>query len=262
MLVVVVDQTTQGRFAAGQLSLICQGLTEHFCQQVADNLNLPAWQMQFSSDGSVPDGARVMLMMDNSDVPGAAGYHDENAQGIPESKIFVEDCLAAGYSVNDGPNSVSTVMDHEFKEMAFDEITTEWYDTGNGYQIAAEVCDPVENQGDAHVLRGQKVWCSDFVYLSYFDANSLGTATYNWLGGITAPFTILPGGYSIQQTSSGDVHAVYGEKFPEFKKAWKEREGSHLWRRQQKKSKIKAKAPTPPPYRPDEDDADTGDGDK
>jgi hypothetical protein len=260
MLVAVVDKTTSGRFAAGQVAFICQGLTMHFAQHVAPALNLAPWQIRYFPSGIVPSASRVMLLVDHAGVQGAAGYHDESGKGIPEAYISVEDCIAAGYSVNGGPNSVATVIDHEFLELAFDQSTTSYFDRGDGTEIAGEVSDPCENQGEALLLNGQKVWCSDFVYLSYFDIHGLGQQVFNWLGGITKPFQILPGGYAIIRDAQGNVNPVYGEKFPDFKKTWKEREGSHLSQRRKNNSpRIPSPAsskPTdpPPPSPPPADD--------
>jgi hypothetical protein len=254
MLVAVVDRTTQKRFAAGQVALICQGLTSHFAQHVCPNLNLAPWEIRFFPSGDVPSGSRVMQLLDHSDQQGAAGYHDEDAQGHPESKIFVEDCMAAGYSINGGPNSVSVTIDHEFKECAFDETCTKYFDMGDGNEIAGEVGDPVESQGDAIMVNGQKVWCSDFVYMSYFDVNGLGQQIFNWLGGITKPFQILPGGYILKRDAAGNVNPVYGDRFPDFKKAWKEGPGSRLALRKAAAKKPVGKAedhvlPSAPPKR-------------
>lgn len=249
MLVAVIDRTTKKRFAAGQLPFICEGLTKCFAQVVPHGLGIQAWQMIFCPSGDLPKSTKlVMWMMDNADQPGAAGYHDENGQDIPESKIFVETCLGVGYSINGGPNSVAVVMDHEFKEMAFDPTANDWYPMGGGYSIAAEVCDPVEEQADAFVLRGQKVWCSDFVYLSYFKGAAVGP--YNWLGGVTKPFQILPGGYIIKEDAQGNVSQVFGDRFPEYKKSWKNREGSRFWKHQQAHRQPQQRAASRPEVPP------------
>lgn len=229
MLVAVIDRTTKKRFAAGQLPFICEGLTKSFAQHVPNGLGIEPWKMYFHPSGDLPAGVKlVMWMLDDADQPGAAGYHDENGNDIPESKIFVETCLDVGYSINGGPNSISVVMDHEFKEMAFDPTANAWLPMGNGSQVAAEVCDPVEEQAEPFILRGNKVWCSDFIYKSYFSTDPEVVGPFNWLGGVTKPFQILPGGYLIEMDSSGNVTQQFGDRFPDYKKSWKSREGSRF----------------------------------
>ena len=90
------------------------------------------------------------------------------------------------------------------------------------------MCDPVEQVGYGIIIDGIEVSVSDFVFPAYFNPqSSLPTnAPLNYLNTLTKPFTILPGGYSIQRTNGpGSETQVFGELMP-------------IWRIEMKKSQF------------------------
>lgn len=129
-----------------------------------------------------------LYVEDNSDQPGALGYHDVDGAGKPYIKVFVRDTAAAGIPL-------SGVISHEVLELLGDTYieSTVVVDNGGGRGAiyAAEVCDPVE--GDLYKINGVQV--SNFVTPWWFTAQFPSGSKFDILGKLKAPFTMTSGGY-------------------------------------------------------------------
>ncbi|MCW2886181.1 MAG: hypothetical protein QOE54_497 [Streptosporangiaceae bacterium] len=168
---------------------------------------LPALQTQISRDfalvyrtdahlvfvpktGRPPAGAWWLGVFDNSDQPGALGYHDLTPEGRPFGKVFAATDLAAGLSW-------TVTMSHELLEMLADpdiNITIFYRSSGTaGRLYAYEVCDAPEADAYGYTIDG--VLVSDFVYPAWFQDTSAGDAQFDHAGHIKAPLELLPGGY-------------------------------------------------------------------
>jgi hypothetical protein len=143
-----------------------------------------------------PAGAVLAYFLYNADVAGALGYHDVDPSGNPYIRVFVETILSNGGTTLTGSVSVSVCAGHEADEEDVDPSATLTATAPNGGVWAYEVSDPVESSAyNVTVSDGSQVSVSDFVYPSFFDAS--GQAPFDFLGVITAPFTIAQGGYAI-----------------------------------------------------------------
>lgn len=112
-----------------------------------------------------------------------------------------------------------------------------WATNDAGRIYSFEVCDPVE--APTYAVNGVSV--SNFVTPAWFDPLSVAkeeqraqrdeetrtthglaveTTTYDKLGLLEAPFTILKGGYAVY-ASEGKEHQVFGDEFPEWRKQMK-----------------------------------------
>jgi hypothetical protein len=132
-----------------------------------------AWGGSFrcvpQEDTTTP-GPRVPVPLEaTSDVQGAAGYHDDG--GIHVFRDGVSD------------EELSVIADHEIKEAAIDPGANRWADTGNGGEVALEMCDAVE--GFSFVPPGCEMPVSDFVLPSFFDPS--GARPYSHLDKPTGP---------------------------------------------------------------------------
>jgi len=88
--------------------------------------------------------------------------------------------------------------------------------TVNGSAYSFEVCDPVE--APSYVVSGVSV--SNFVTPSWFDPLAPSGAQFDKLGHLTAPFTIVKGGYVVYE-SAGQQQQKYGDDFPGWRKEMK-----------------------------------------
>lgn len=173
----------------------------------------PVWgqvpAIEFVLPGGSPslgDAARCFID-DNSDTPGALGYHYEDDDGVPVLRVFAAEILKApGSSVLRGPASVSVTLSHEVLEVVGDASANLWADGPGGLSYALELCDAV--QGDAYEVDGVSV--SNFVYPAFFSRRAQPGTRFDFLGRLGAPFTMTPGGYQITRVDPGREGAVWG----------------------------------------------------
>lgn len=75
----------------------------------------PAWNSSaklvfYSKNQTIPENIWHISILDNSDVEGALGYHDESNLSVPYGKIFVQDAIMHGFNW-------SVSLSHELLEM-------------------------------------------------------------------------------------------------------------------------------------------------
>ena len=108
------------------------------------------------------------LILDNSDVKEALGYHDQSTD-VPYAKIFVKTIIENPgvmlYSSNYILPSVAGTISHEVFEMLVDLRANCWWNDLSGYTLyAAEVCDPVQgNIIKVETKGGSVVGLSDWI---------------------------------------------------------------------------------------------------
>lgn len=137
-----------------------------------------------------PDPSHWKLWFrDTSDDAGALGYH-EDASGVPEGFVFVEDDIRYG-------SAISVTASHELMEMLADPTTTRMGPTIGGAQYIVECCDACEADEDGYLKLGVQV--SNFVLPAYYGlipAGGAGRGPYDFRDLLTAPCPMLrPGGY-------------------------------------------------------------------
>lgn len=140
-----------------------------------------------------PKNAWSVFLLDTSDSPGALGYHDANAAGIPQGKVFVKTAKNSGAKW-------TVTLSHEILEMLVDPwgMTNFFQDFTSGMRrlVAMEVCDPVE--ADKYAYKKDDIWVSNFVtpywYHAFTDiAEFDNQLKYDYKGLLTRSFTTLPG---------------------------------------------------------------------
>ncbi len=228
MLIAVINESTL--VTNDQVNLMCQAI------QVQMDLHvLPAWNMKsgtckfYADKNTVPGYAWVVSMLDNSTVAGALGYHSEDNDKV-DGFIFAQPVLSNGgvvlYDASNPQNvSVSSVLSHEVCEMIGDRFAAYWSDgpaITQGNEYALELCDPVEGDSYAVNLNGTLVSVSNFIFPSWFNAQATTALNlpFDYLGKLTAPFTMTKGGYMIVR-QSGQAQQVFGEAMPAWKKEMK-----------------------------------------
>jgi hypothetical protein len=157
----------------------------------------PAWgidaTLAFVPQGAAPaPGSWWLVILDNSDVAGALGYHDVTDQGLPLGKVF------AG---TDKQNNLSWTVttSHELLEMLADpEINLTVFvqpSANTGTLYAYEACDACESDSLGYLIGGTQV--SDFVFPAYFESSRPpGSTQFDQQQKLSAPVpALLPGGY-------------------------------------------------------------------
>lgn len=202
----------------------CAAIASSVQAQLRLHVN-PAYNLYGDSVGILPSPslvraalakrAIVLVLKDKLSVDGALGDHSVDDTGWPVAEVGVEDTLSQGVSVL-GPNGVGSVVSHEVLETWGDEFINKWCDAPDGTQWSYELCDAVEN--DSYLLNG--VWVSNFVLPMFFDQYAHdGAAKFDYMGKLTAPFTLSPGGYSVVKKADGTIDQVFGAQVSDEKKA-------------------------------------------
>lgn len=162
--------------------------------------------------------AVVIQLMDDPDVPNAAGYHDEDAWGQTFAKVFIRPTLNQGGTLCNGPNSVSVTISHELIETIGDEHVQLWATNyASQTMVAYELCDPVE-MDDEYCINHVSV--SNFVTDNWFDAFARPSSQFDFLHNLKSPFTLSPGGYMTVMNGQ-EQKQVFGSHYPEWRKPLK-----------------------------------------
>jgi hypothetical protein len=215
-------------------------LLEHF---------LPAWNLKsgtvqfYANEAQVPGYAAIIYIVDNdAAVAGALGFHQEdpNENNRIDGYIMCEPILTNGGTTmlfdpaNPGQYTISGTLSHEVLETVMDRFTNTFCDNGFGVLIALEVADPVEQVGYPINVNGVNISMSDFVFPNYFNQSARlpQNAPLNYLNTLTAPFTILAGGYFVQ-IIEGVESQVFGLQVPEWRKIVKQAAFSRAQKRKQ-----------------------------
>lgn len=133
-----------------------------------------------------------LLLLAHPDQAGALGYHDVTGSGAPVMKIF------PALDAEDGV-PWSTTASHELLETLADPGCLSCIQSPvDGRVWAAEVCDAVEQL--SYEIDG--VLVSDFILPAYWSQPSKH-ARYDFMGKVTKPLEILPGGYGQYLDANG-----------------------------------------------------------
>jgi hypothetical protein len=156
----------------------------------------------FYRPNAIPAGAFAMYFFDNADQAGALGYHTEDPNGSIYGRVFVKDTMNGGGAIMDGPGSVCSVTSHETLELWQDQTVNKWAMGPDGLLYAWEIGDPVESDWYrlSHQYGGGYVSVSNFALQPWFDASPAPGAKFDYLGRLTKPFTMTPGGYVVYAT--------------------------------------------------------------
>jgi hypothetical protein len=217
MLIAILNQST----------LVTDADAQTMTQAVATQVRLdaaPLWDRSpaavvfYTDPAGVPATAHGIALVDTiQDQPqGVLGFHTEDPGGKLWGVVAAKPELDNGAQVLTGDWSVSSVLSHEVLEMFVDPNCNLWADDSKGSAYSLEVCDPVE----APSYTVSNVSVSNFVTPSWFDPQAPSGAQFDKLGQLTAPFTILKGGYVVYE-SAGKEQQQYGDEFPGWRKQMK-----------------------------------------
>jgi hypothetical protein len=138
---------------------------------------------------SIPQGAWLLVIADDSDQAGALGYHDVDAKTTPIGFVFAKTDI-----VND--LSWTVTASHELLEMLGDPLANQAVQVGKSTFLAYEAADAVEADEDGYEITledGEPIFVSDFVFPNWFVPDSPGPWDYRGL--LTSALELRPGGY-------------------------------------------------------------------
>src|SRR5215469_3228114 len=187
--VALVSETPLIDFA--QISITAAALNKQVTRDFGRLWHVHATVSPFEKLEDVPVDYWPVIIRDDINEPGAAGYHtDDNGQ--PFSLVQADD----GWTLTSS---------HEVLEMLADPFGNRTIAGGpppnspdpvSGFDrviYLVEVCDPCESDQLAYTSNGVTV--SDFITAHYYDPNDSSGAQYSFGGNIQAPHTVLEGGY-------------------------------------------------------------------
>jgi hypothetical protein len=211
----------------GDLSLIVQANARQMRLHVG-----PTWG-KYPASITLGTGGFPLAIFDTPDQASVLGYHSEGPDGRPYGKVFVQPVLDAGGRVLDGPDSIASVFSHEAIELFIDPACNGWAEAPNGRLYALEACDAVEGDSYVILIGGKAVTVSNFVLPAWFDANPSPGEHFDYLGKLTAPFTMTKGGYVIYRAAGSEksVFAELGEEFRAHKMLGKKHPAARTSRR-------------------------------
>jgi len=175
----------------GQVSIVAAALQK----QVARDFG-PIWEITGTVDAfddleSVPVDYWPVIIRDNINQPGAAGFHQDD-QGRPFALVQAD----ANWSLTASHETLEMLADPTGMTSIAGSPPPQSPDRVSGFErviYLEEVCDPCESDDCAYLVNGVKV--SDFITPHYYDPNGASGVRYSFSGKVQAPHTVLEGGY-------------------------------------------------------------------
>lgn len=175
-------------------------------------------------------GSWVIAILDDSDQADALGWHTEDQGDLIYGRVFAGPVLDNGGDALTKELSVASVLSHEVLETFCDPHCVLYADSGQGYLVAYEVCDPVESDSYPVMVSGKNVTVSNFVTPLWFDPQAQASDTFDIMGNVSQPFEMTKGGYIVKM-QDGNVSQVFGEQFPEWRREMKQADTARASRR-------------------------------
>jgi hypothetical protein len=154
----------------------------------------PLWQVNatvdaFDSLESVPVDYWPVIIQDDINEPGAAGYHTDD-QGQPLALVQFD----SGWPLTVSHETLEMLADPFGSRTIAGDPPPQMPKTGPQLErvvYLVEVCDPCETI--TYTVNGQHL--SDFITSHYYDPDAGSGVRYSFRGKIKAPHTVLDGGY-------------------------------------------------------------------
>jgi hypothetical protein len=167
---------------------VSAALQKQATRDLAPIWNISATVDAFKALEDVPQGYWPMIVMDNIDVPGAAGIH-EDKNGQPFALITASPDLDT-WSLTASHEAFEMLVDPQGNKVVAGDSPIA--DQGR-VSFLVEVCDPCEAADFAYSVNG--ILVSDFYTPNYFDPMVASGVRYSFTGAITEPRQVLSGGY-------------------------------------------------------------------
>lgn len=182
------------------------------------------------TSGAVPPGSWVISILDDSDQANALGWHTEEQGELIYGRTFARPVLDNGGDALTKELSVASVLSHEVLETFADPHCNTYADSGGGFLVAYEVCDPVESDSYPVSVSGKNVMLSNFVTPKWFDPQAAAGDKFDFMGNVSEPFEMTRGGYIIKMLD-GKVSQEFGEHYPQWRRGTKKVDTARTARR-------------------------------
>jgi hypothetical protein len=215
MLIALLNKSTRYAGNGNLLTQIAAAVNQQLVKHVAPGWGMTAWNcIYFKSEKDVPVGSYRLWILDDADQADALGYHDQDADGVPYGRVFVNPIIKSGGTDFSGPNSVSVTISHEACEMMVDPEVNMWRQMSDGRLTCQEVCDAV--QGDAYGIdiSGKKIFVSNFLLPAWFDYAPVKGAKFDYMKKLKKNFSMSKFGYMILLVD-GNIDFIFGSKAAE-----------------------------------------------
>ena len=216
------------KVTASQLEEMTTAINEQMSKDFCPTYGMTTlkWSVLPKGGKAQPGDLVITLMDEDKTEPGALGYHSETNSGVKFGTILVDPCIK--YLGSDPLVSVAQCLSHECCEAAADIACDVWVLGTDNLLWAQEACDPVESSTYAI----GSVTVSNFVTPAYFDDLAPAKSKFDHLGVLKAAFTIAKNGYAVQwKPGTAQPKQVFGDDYPEWRKATKQREFSRTKKR-------------------------------
>lgn len=155
----------------------------------------------------VPSDWLLITLLPSPDVANALGYHSQTPAGREYARVFTEGQTRA---------DIERTLSHEVLEALADPACNRWAQTIEGELYAIEVCDPVQSDSYAIELNdgSAPVHVSNFVTPAWFDPRPDKGARFDFMGRLSRPFTMSPGGYVITMSGGPSTELDARKAYP------------------------------------------------
>ncbi len=148
----------------------------------------------------LPNTHALVIMDDPDQNSQSLGYRDHTPDGYPLAKCFAKAEMVEGVPV-------TVTFTHELGEFRVDPNNSKSAVNADGVVHAMEVCDPVED--DQFLHNGVPV--SNFVLPAWYESfRRTGSTKFDYMGLLSRPFSMTPGGFTTVRSHAGQWQQVHG----------------------------------------------------
>ncbi len=217
MLIALLNKSSRysknGKLLTQMASAVNQQLTKH----VSPVWNINGWScVYFNNEKDVPEGSYRLWILDDADQADALGYHDQDIDGVPYGRVFVNPIINSGGTDYSTTNSVSVTISHEACEMMCDPEVNCWRHMSDGTLTCQEICDAVEGDAYPILISGKKIYVSNFLFPAWFDYAPQRGSKFDYMKKLKSNFTMTKNGYMII-IRDGQIDYLFASKDTEKK---------------------------------------------
>ncbi len=179
---------------------------EELCRIGMDYLELlgqfwPGVQANLIATKVILPNTHALVIMDDPDQnQQLLGYRDQTPDGFPLAKCFAKAEMVEGVPV-------TVTFTHELGEFRVDPNNSKSAVNSDGVTHAVEICDPVEDNWFQH----NGIQVANFVFPSWYESfHKTGSTKFDYMGLLSRPFSMAPGGFTTVRSSTGQWMQVHG----------------------------------------------------
>jgi len=237
MLIALLNKSSRYSKNGKLLTQMASAVNQQLIKHVSPVWNINGWScVYFNNEADVPTGAYKLWILDDSDQADALGYHDQDIDGVPYGRVFVNPIISSGGTDFSSANSVSVTISHEACEMMCDPEVNCWRHMSDGTLTCQEICDAVEGDAYPILISGKKVYVSNFLFPAWFDYAPQKESKFDYMKKLKSNFSMTKNGYMII-IRDGQIDYLFASKDTE-KKYFSSKSKQHIAARGMKRKGI------------------------